>query len=513
MQTHPNVITTQYKDTQGRLSTPWVEIGDRIVGTGMTNVDWLAFLRLVKGLRRCEGLQCRGEGGLFQSKVAPIDMAAKLLDINLRSAREVHAQFQKTKELPEGSNRGNYERILDLDAKFGHRTMLCWVRLICVQYAARDERLTYRCMIEELKSKVTREWGDRATEAVLGAITIKKMSTWCKNNGYRTVDLRGKKTIGESAEQNAKCAKFCRLMHSSLANPAKLQVYQDESYVNEKHARNQSLANPDDEETVPCNTKKGRRHCFSDAITKYGEVPGARWIFCPNKDQQKKKDYHASFNAENFYTWFTNTLIPACENAFGTTEFGETVTFDFIMDNAGYHINTAYKIPQEGGPDIEVKRNASKPHLFALLQTKGRNPDPNMTKAELQVLFDRMRDEEGCDLQRFARSRGHEVIFTPPRASRWQPIELFWAHVKNKVASQWVRSRSLEQTRQQLVEAMDEFGTKPGHCASLIDKSLREIREYHSAIEQEDRLQPRDQSSEDESGNSSESSLLSIDLE
>ncbi len=25
---HPNVITTQYKDSQGCLSTPWVEIGD-----------------------------------------------------------------------------------------------------------------------------------------------------------------------------------------------------------------------------------------------------------------------------------------------------------------------------------------------------------------------------------------------------------------------------------------------------------------------------------------------------
>ena len=240
VQAHPNVINTQYKDAQGRLSTPWVEIGDRIVGVGMTNIDWLAFLRLVKGLRRCEGLQCRGEGGLFQSRVAPIDMAAKLLDINLRSAREVHAQFQKTKELPQGSNRGNYEKILDVDAKFGHRTMLCWVRLICVQYAARDERLAYRCKIEEVKAKVAREWGERATEAVLGSITVKKMSTWCKNNGYRTVDLRGKKTIGESAEQNAKCAKFCRLMQSSLANPRKLQVYQDESYVNEKHARNRS---------------------------------------------------------------------------------------------------------------------------------------------------------------------------------------------------------------------------------------------------------------------------------
>lgn len=109
VQTHPNVITTQYKDAQGRLSTPWVEIGDRVLGTGLTNIDWLAFLRLVKGLRRCEGLQCRGEGGLLHSP-APIDMAAKLLDINLRSAREVHALFQKTKELPEGSNRGNYER-------------------------------------------------------------------------------------------------------------------------------------------------------------------------------------------------------------------------------------------------------------------------------------------------------------------------------------------------------------------------------------------------------------------
>ena len=53
----PNVITTQYKDRQGRLSKPWVEIGDRVEGAGMNDVDRLAFLRLVKGLQRCEGLQ------------------------------------------------------------------------------------------------------------------------------------------------------------------------------------------------------------------------------------------------------------------------------------------------------------------------------------------------------------------------------------------------------------------------------------------------------------------------
>ena len=39
-------------------------------------------------------------------------------------------------------------------------------------------------MIEELKAKVAREWGERATEAVLGSITMKKISTWCKNNCY-----------------------------------------------------------------------------------------------------------------------------------------------------------------------------------------------------------------------------------------------------------------------------------------------------------------------------------------
>ena len=48
-----------------------------------------------------------------------------------------------------------------------------------------------------------------------------------------------------------------------------------------------------------------------------------------------------------------------------------------------------------------------------------------------------------------------EYIFTPPYTPNLQPIETVWGVVKNKVASQYVYGRNIEQLREQTLEAFD----------------------------------------------------------
>ena len=74
------------------------------------------------------------------------------------------------------------------------------------------------------------------------------------------------------------------------------------------------------------------------------------------------------------------------------------------------------------------------------------------------------------------------LVFTPPYCPDVQPIELFWAHGKNFVASQYCNDRQLWQCRDQIriawygglytpVGADGQQYKKAANCAALINQS------------------------------------------
>ena len=93
------------------------------------------------------------------------------------------------------------------------------------------------------------------------------------------------------------------------------------------------------------------------------------------------------------------------------------------------------------------------------LQLVGAPFEPSDLKDALFERIVRHKEMIGCDLARLAAARGHEVVFLPPKFSRWNPIELYWGLAKNKVAMLYSSERNLSGTRDQLLEALDEYGT------------------------------------------------------
>jgi hypothetical protein len=252
-------------------------------------------------------------------------------------------------------------------------------------------------------------------------------------------------------------------------------------------------------------TSMGEIECI-DPLQGLGRNPSAsaRWIFCPNKSQKKRQgqDYHTSFCEESYLPYFKNRLVPAAERAFPEKKLV------FVFDNATYHVAASYKVGDEA-----VNRSKNMELLAAFVELHGNPPVPRLasgkvnsrltSRAELMVQYDEVVARIGGDLEIYCRSKGHEILLTPARASHFQPIELYWAAVKNEIASRYRVDRNFATVHQQLLNALDKWGTQ-SFCSRLIDHCTRKIREFHDLILQADAVV------EIESSSSSDDELSSV---
>lgn len=211
---------------------------------------------------------------------------------------------------------------------------------------------------------------------------------------------------------------------------------------------------------------KGERICFSAAITEDGLLPGSFWYFCPNRPSSK--GYHSSFNSENFNQYVfgmlpglpNTSLVPAFEAAYP----GRKALF--ILDNASYHKNHLdLSLPKGGAARREY-------HAYAV--DHGIPVEAVWTIVRMKEAIRQWRDLQGTTIERYLRSRGHRVLYTPPHYSWWQPIELYCAAVKNDIAKKYKTTRTIPELTQQLENAIQLHGTKEvvfklvAHCTNLM---------------------------------------------
>ena len=343
-------------------------------------------------------------------------------------------------------------------------------------------------------------------DAALSCISYTNVRRWALRSGMKVTKLgKIKKTFSaESAKVQASYAFFCRSYMEFLEDENVEMVFQDESFVNQFHARAYAIVDLQDASTRLEGAKKGMRQCMSTAITGRGEIElidpephpadnvlskSGRWLFCPNKSQAKTqgRDYHSSFCEESFFPYFKERLLPACERAFP----GKKLVF--IFDNATYHVAASYQI--EGQDEVPVTKGSNMDTLARFIEQHGRPPMPRnvrgkvtISRAELLVHFDEVVEQLGSDLQRFCRARGHEILLTPPRASHFQPIELFWAAVKNEVAAQFNSSRNFATVKTQVLAAFNKWGAQD-FCRKIIAHCTAKIKAFHEILQQADAAQ------------------------
>ena len=291
-----------------------------------------------------------------------------------------------------------------------------------------------------------------------------------------------------------------------------VEVYFDESYVNEAHRTQRTVLAPGDASTVPrIKKEKGRRWCFAAGITaEKGVIEESIWVFCPNKSEQKKQDYHSSFNSKNFEQYFKIDGISCDDKLVGLIRgFERAFPYKkalFIMDNASYH-----KFWDPAVPSPASKKAVIQAYLR---EKRVRGTSDDMPKEDLVVLLKRYRAEHlKTVLEEYAEKRGHKILFTPPRHSDLQPIELYWAAVKGEVARQFTADRTLAQTKEQLLAALQHHGTSAKcrklikHCNETLDRYMaddlecekrEDARGVHDVEENEDNANAEQESDEEE---------------
>jgi len=490
------IVLQQYLDDRKRASKEWVEVAQRPIGRGLTAEEKLSFLRCVASLRRMaheKSLTVRSASGLFETP-EPVKLAAQLMGISEVTAKRVHSHFQESKLLPEECERGVYSRAFVIQELFGQSYLETWTRTVVQRCIAVKKRPSYRDITSGLQELATQYARDEASliepadetllESIKDALTYQRVRRWCRSNKWlfkKVVKVKG--VVSDTSKTTLLCTRYCKRL-LELSSDC-VVIYLDESYCNEKHAQRFAVCKIDDQSTWSDEIKDGRRLCFCTAISEQGEIsvldrnlpddePDSRWMFSPNKDQMAKKDYHASFDSKNFLEYFKNSLVPACERVFPQKKLV------FVMDNAAYHVSSSFEVQgDQPGSTITVNKQSNKKSLVHFLQAhRGENAaNVGMLRVELEALFVEVTEELGCDAARYLRSRGHELLLTPPRVSIWQPIELYWASCKNEVAKLYRQGRGLVETTKQLNESMTKYGTAE-HCSKLIAHTTKLVRTW-----------------------------------
>lgn len=294
-----------------------------------------------------------------------------------------------------------------------------------------------------------------------------------------------------------------------------IPVFTDESYIHQGHGRSMSYFR-DGGTDFNKKSGKGPRLIILHAISSRGPVceyedglpiddikwsgntphphlrdDGCRTAECLWLSSSSTGDYHDNMNSEMFMLWVQERLVPAFEKQ----NPGRRMCL--IADNAPYHhkrvvgsLNSLSKkklidlarehdcwyieVPAtplrlaaiEEDDDNEYDYVEENGDFFVvdiskqwdmIAKPKARSRPFCPSKQEMQIgLVNWMKEQKPelleCKVEAYLKSRGHEVLWTPPYCAKLQPIELFWAAGKNYAAENCWNGRTMKQTVQLLRE-------------------------------------------------------------
>jgi transposase len=299
-------------------------------------------------------------------------------------------------------------------------------------------------------------------------------------------------------------------------------VYTDESYVNVNHARKFTWYHPEapEKNDVVRASGKGKRLVLLHAFTQDGWLTRDSAIHNGRVDQcalsceliyQADKDggdYHNNMNGSMYMQWLINRLLPS----FAERYPGQKMVL--ILDNAAYHhhrgadwINPhrlkkaemAAKLIELGVSSISIQRQkkgtlSMEQHVFdaASFARHGGRHAPTLAelKAELMMYLAAHPGMNRTEVAKLFAAHRHELIYTPPYQPGVQPIERLWAYVKNHVASQYKRGRTVSELILQTYQGF--YGDGLQHAGVDAVLCTRVIKHSHNfcndLIEQDDAL-------------------------
>jgi transposase len=186
---------------------------------------------------------------------------------------------------------------------------------------------------------------------------------------------------------------------------------------------------------------------------------------------KQTKDYHGMFDSKYYIAWMRKLLSSLAKRGLKNTVI--------VMDNAKYHKTL---------PDSEPRKSWKKDRLQQACTARG-IPFENMdTKA---ILWDKLQKNIGATskptIVTMAEDAGHTVLFTPPRYSDLQPIEMVWAVVKNRVGHQYTAETSFKDVDTRLRKEFENVTSEIVEgCIKKATTSLEKLHEFITKKDKED---------------------------
>lgn len=202
---------------------------------------------------------------------------------------------------------------------------------------------------------------------------------------------------------------MCTLRENKNDRPV---IYLGKTWVYQDNSRRliwQNEANAEDLK-VPTG-REGQLIIYHAGCARYGFIEGSKMVFQSNIGNTI--DYHNEMNSKFFKQWFIQLLHNLEEPSI------------IVMDNAPYHSALKGDYP---------KSNWRKANIQEWLTEKNIKFNPLATLPELRQKVRNLIPQKKKELDEIALKKGHQVIRLPPYHYQYNPIELIWTQVKNKVA-------------------------------------------------------------------------------
>jgi len=190
------------------------------------------------------------------------------------------------------------------------------------------------------------------------------------------------------------------------------------------------------------------------------------------------EDYHKTLNGEKFIAWMKNRLLPAFWAKYPARSKHRRKKMILILDNAKYH--------HARGEDWKTPSKMKKPELATFLrQAKflsitdddGHVYPASKFSADVRgdagggppitlmrmVVGEYIKSHPGTNTtvpHQLMKDQHYELLYTPPYESWTQPIEMVWANVKHKVATQARRGRTHQEAAQQTRVALSSVSAE-----------------------------------------------------
>lgn len=247
-----------------------------------------------------------------------------------------------------------------------------------------------------------------------------------KSLGFRYKKCNdGRKFLMEKSDIVAARIRFLTQMANLRQNnDVRPVVYLDETWINQNHTRGIWQNTEGTTECIVPTGKTDRIIICHAGSSSFGFVKGSKLVFrCTSGSSEDHN--HTQMNYEVFKGWFIKMLQNLNEPSV------------IVMDNASYHSGSS-----EDNPKSNSKRKI-------------------------------LPQEKKYELDEMALSMGHEVVRLPLHHCQYNPMELIWAQVKEKVAEKnaTFKIADVEKLVHDALDSVtvDDWKNYTNHCHKLQD--------------------------------------------